>query len=161
MEWCARHDSNVRPPGSAAATDSPGTLTSVVRFSLKMSSVTGLGFYWGMAICFETLLAQWCARHDSNVRPPGSAAATDSPGTLSGAISSFELGLLQDGRFTGVWRSALKHCLRSGAPGTIRTCDRLVRSQVLYPAELRALKAVRLLQEWCARHDSNVRPPGS
>ena len=27
----------------------------------------------------------------------------------------------------------------SGAPGTIRTCDRLVRSQVLYPAELRAL----------------------
>ena len=25
-----------------------------------------------------------------------------------------------------------------GAPGTIRTCDRLVRSQVLYPAELRA-----------------------
>ncbi len=28
---------------------------------------------------------------------------------------------------------------KSGAPGTIRTCDRLVRSQVLYPAELRAL----------------------
>jgi hypothetical protein len=27
-----------------------------------------------------------------------------------------------------------------GAPGTIRTCDRLIRSQVLYPAELRALK---------------------
>jgi hypothetical protein len=27
----------------------------------------------------------------------------------------------------------------NGAPGTIRTCDRLVRSQVLYPAELRAL----------------------
>ena len=26
-----------------------------------------------------------------------------------------------------------------GAPDTIRTCDRLVRSQVLYPAELRAL----------------------
>ena len=24
-----------------------------------------------------------------------------------------------------------------GAPGTIRTCDPLVRSQVLYPAELR------------------------
>ncbi len=29
--------------------------------------------------------------------------------------------------------------VKSGAPGTIRTCDRLVRSQVLYPAELRAL----------------------
>ena len=27
---------------------------------------------------------------------------------------------------------------KSGAPDTIRTCDRLVRSQVLYPAELRA-----------------------
>ena len=25
-----------------------------------------------------------------------------------------------------------------GAPGTIRTCDQLVRSQLLYPAELRA-----------------------
>jgi hypothetical protein len=30
-----------------------------------------------------------------------------------------------------------------GAPGTIRTCDRLVRSQVLYPAELRAQKLLR------------------
>ncbi len=29
--------------------------------------------------------------------------------------------------------------VNNGAPGTIRTCDRLVRSQVLYPAELRAL----------------------
>jgi hypothetical protein len=29
-----------------------------------------------------------------------------------------------------------------GAPGTIRTCDRLVRSQVLYPAELRARKVL-------------------
>ena len=27
-----------------------------------------------------------------------------------------------------------------GAPGTIRTCDPLVRSQVLYPAELRVRK---------------------
>lgn len=32
-----------------------------------------------------------------------------------------------------------------GAPGTIRTCDRLVRSQVLYPAELRALKQLIIL----------------
>ena len=29
-----------------------------------------------------------------------------------------------------------------GAPGTIRTCDPLVRSQVLYPAELRVLKSL-------------------
>jgi hypothetical protein len=31
-------------------------------------------------------------------------------------------------------------CFVYGAPGEIRTPDRLVRSQVLYPAELRALK---------------------
>ena len=34
--------------------------------------------------------------------------------------------------------------LEYGAPGTIRTCDRLVRSQVLYPAELRALEGCEL-----------------
>ena len=28
---------------------------------------------------------------------------------------------------------------RNGAPGTTRTCDPLIRSQVLYPAELRVL----------------------
>jgi hypothetical protein len=39
-------------------------------------------------------------------------------------------------------RLLLKQCV-DGAPGTIRTCDRLVRSQVLYPAELRAQMAVR------------------
>jgi hypothetical protein len=27
----------------------------------------------------------------------------------------------------------------NGAPGTTRTCDPLIRSQVLYPAELRVL----------------------
>ena len=32
-----------------------------------------------------------------------------------------------------------------GAPGTIRTCDRLVRSQVLYPTELRALLELRTI----------------
>ena len=32
-----------------------------------------------------------------------------------------------------------------GAPGTIRTCDPLVRSQVLYPAELRVRKPFVLL----------------
>ena len=31
-----------------------------------------------------------------------------------------------------------------GAPGTIRTCDRLIRSQVLYPAELQA-RGMRIL----------------
>ncbi len=30
--------------------------------------------------------------------------------------------------------------VKNGAPGRIRTSDRLVRSQVLYPAELRARK---------------------
>ena len=32
-----------------------------------------------------------------------------------------------------------------GAPGTIRTCDRLIRSQVLYPAELQARGGVMIL----------------
>ena len=32
----------------------------------------------------------------------------------------------------------------NGAPGEIRTPDHLVRSQVLYPAELRALKGCEL-----------------
>ncbi len=63
-----------------------------------------------------------------------------------------------------------------GAPGEIRTPDRLVRSQVLYPTELRArgTQSILLLHftasssggcwkpvEWCARRDSNSRPPGS
>ena len=30
---------------------------------------------------------------------------------------------------------------KSGTPGMIRTCDPLIRSQVLYPAELRVPKA--------------------
>ena len=34
-----------------------------------------------------------------------------------------------------------------GAPGTIRTCDRLVRSQVLYPAELQALEGAYYREE--------------
>ena len=37
---------------------------------------------------------------------------------------------------TGKIRSGLQTA-QTGAPGTIRTCDPLVRSQVLYPAELR------------------------
>ena len=32
-----------------------------------------------------------------------------------------------------------------GAPGTIRTYDRLIRSQVLYPAELRARRVAIIL----------------
>ncbi len=36
-----------------------------------------------------------------------------------------------------------------GAPGAIRTPDRLVRSQVLYPAELQALKiGGRIMPKW-------------
>ena len=53
-----------------------------------------------------------------------------------------------------------------GAPGAIRTPDPLVRSQVLYPTELRArcqtCKANRpagfSVLTWRARDDSNVRP---
>ena len=36
------------------------------------------------------------------------------------------------------------HTLRNGAPGEIRTPDTLVRSQVLYPTELRALNVSRV-----------------
>ncbi len=64
-----------------------------------------------------------------------------------------------------------------GARGRIRTSDRLVRSQVLYPAELHA--QISYLTEantrnnpvydsrhflflvWCGWEDSNLRPPGS
>ena len=49
-----------------------------------------------------------------------------------------------------------------GAPGTIRTCDRLVRSQVLYPAELRAHCLItfawpKSLIMWRRERDSNPR----
>ena len=37
---------------------------------------------------------------------------------------------------------------KSSAPGEIRTPDRLVRSQVLYPAELRALLTVAILTKF-------------
>ena len=38
-----------------------------------------------------------------------------------------------------VKRGCDRNPLKNGAPGEIRTPDHLVRSQVLYPAELRAL----------------------
>ena len=37
----------------------------------------------------------------------------------------------------------MQSLFKNGAPGAIRTPDRLVRSQVLYPAELQALKKLR------------------
>ena len=37
-------------------------------------------------------------------------------------------------------KPAIADFWQNGAPGTIRTCDPLVRSQVLYPAELRVRK---------------------
>ena len=37
----------------------------------------------------------------------------------------------------------MRKSLKIGAPGRIRTSDRLVRSQVLYPAELRARREAR------------------
>ena len=53
---------------------------------------------------------------------------------------------------------------RNGAPGEIRTPDPLVRSQVLYPAELRAryLRTannieLRDLVKWRRERDSNPR----
>ena len=72
----------------------------------------------------------------------------------------------------------------SGGRGRIRTSDRLVRSQVLYPAELRVRSMFRMFKsridhvlktkkptacrlmslskrKWRTREDSNLRPPGS
>lgn len=45
-----------------------------------------------------------------------------------------------------------------GAPGRIRTSDPLIRSQVLYPAELRALIQIDVtLCSWRRERDSNPR----
>ena len=46
------------------------------------------------------------------------------------------------------------HLLRLGAPGEIRTPDLLVRSQTLYPTELRALDVI------LAVFDAEVAPSG-
>ena len=57
------------------------------------------------------------------------------------------------------WK-ALKGSI-NGAAGRIRTCDHLVRSQILYPAELQPqMKCDRNLK-WCGWQESNLRPPGS
>jgi hypothetical protein len=42
-------------------------------------------------------------------------------------------------------KACARQALCYGAPGMIRTCDHLIRSQVLYPAELRVLKEVRII----------------
>ena len=46
----------------------------------------------------------------------------------------------------------------NGAPGRIRTSDRLVRSQVLYPAELRAREVAHIESEaaFCKRLTSPI-----
>ena len=48
-----------------------------------------------------------------------------------------------------------------GAPGEIRTPDRLVRSQVLYPAELRARKTLHCLTSACSDAGSAARCSGT
>ena len=48
-----------------------------------------------------------------------------------------------------------------GAPGEIRTPDHLVRSQVLYPAELRARGSIRraaILSQWVSRPRTKITP---
>ncbi|SQH77785.1 conserved protein of unknown function [Shewanella benthica] len=52
----------------------------------------------------------------------------------------------------------------NGADGRSRTSDRLVRSQVLYPAELHPQRVSIFpvnSQRWCGWEESNLRPPGS
>ena len=54
-----------------------------------------------------------------------------------------------------------------GAPGRIRTCDHLLRRQMLYPTELQALECLNVLTmpiknpigfKWSEWRDSNPRP---
>ena len=55
-----------------------------------------------------------------------------------------ELGGNRCGVLTAIHRTKFKCCGYEGydgAPGMIRTCDPLIRSQVLYPAELRVPEA--------------------
>ena len=79
----------------------------------------------------------WCARHDSNVRPTalaGRVRTADArvekrlrPPPIAQAVEiSDDLSIIDD-------LSKL-----TGAPGTTRTCDLLLRRQLLYPTELRA-----------------------
>ncbi len=53
------------------------------------------------------------------------------------------------------YRQETLRFFRIGAPGEIRTPDPLVRSQVLYPAELRA--HIFDFRDWRRERDSNPR----
>src|SRR3984957_2473422 len=51
-----------------------------------------------------------------------------------------EMGIPDTGRLAGNGPLGLRPAGESGAPGRTRTCDRLLRRQLLYPAELQAPK---------------------
>ena len=79
----------------------------------------------------RTLITIRSGRQDSNLRPPG-----PKPGAMTGLRYAPNL---------------FYFCERE----RIRTFDRLLRRQMLYPAELRTLITIR-----SGRQDSNLRPPG-
>ena len=79
----------------------------------------------------RTLIIIRSGRQDSNLRPPG-----PKPGAMTGLRYAPNL---------------FYFCERE----RIRTFDRLLRRQMLYPAELRTLIIIR-----SGRQDSNLRPPG-
>ena len=71
----------------------------------------------------------------------------------SGSLRSFkfdpvefvELGVLESGSGSAIYKKNPREAgsFVDGAPGEIRTPDHLVRSQILYPTELRALVRLR------------------
>ena len=66
---------------------------------------------------------------------------------FAGTIINFACGLLLIGDSVKNKNTALLRChFLIGGPGRIRTCDLLIRSQTLYPAELRShVSALSLL----------------
>ena len=74
------------------------------------------------------------------IRPANRSAGGNAFPANPEPLSTRTFGGWHSYKTTDAGTSAVSRCGRKiGAPGTIRTCDRLVRSQVLYPAELRAL----------------------
>ncbi len=73
------------------------------------------------------------ARHDSNVR----SSAPEADALSTGPRAKNKCGMSNsEFRFNSAFQIRIPHF--DGAPGEIRTPDLLIRSQMLYPVELRA-----------------------
>lgn len=88
----------------------------------------------------SSVLFFWCARRDSGSAAPGRVPRTPAQRNKSGSLLSVHRaapGLSPRDRPKNKDRS-YDRSLFFGAPGGTRTRDLLIRSQTLYPAELRA-----------------------